>query len=297
VGPTGVGKSEVAFLLAKKLGLEILSADAFQVYNGLPIGTAQPPLDWQSQVPHHLVGVRDPKLAWSAADFAREAKKILAECASKGKRVIVVGGAGFYLKALVDGLPAGGAAKPEVRLMVLERVRELGNEKAHEWLNEVDPSAAKRLHANDTQRICRALEKALDPATPKDFEPVGSSRVVFWGLERSREALDRLIQKRVEYMWNGGLLAEAEQLEKLNIPPAHPIWGTIGYAQALEFIRGNITEKEAIEKIFRRTRQYAKRQWTWFKRQHQVEWIQLDRNKDIGEVVEILEEKLMKNGG
>ena len=287
VGPTGVGKSEVAFLLAKRLQAEILSADAFQVFKGLEVGTAQPSGEWQKQVPHHLVGVKKPGEHWNAVEFAREALKILHAAQSKGKPIIVVGGAGFYIRALVEGAPSGKAPNPEIREQVLERVRELGNEKAHAWLRERDPEAATRLHPNDLRRVCRALEKTFERDSPEiPYEPLGSSQVLFVGLERPREKLDKALRDRVRSMWENGLLAEAEQLRKLGLLPDQPLWGAIGYAEANAFEKGEMTEPEALERIFRRTRQYAKRQWTWFKHQHDVQWINLDEFGDLNRVAD-----------
>ncbi len=294
VGPTGVGKSEIAFALSKKLDLEILSADAYQIYKGLPIGTAQPPLAWQKQTPHYLVGVRKPGLSWSAAEFAIKAKKIIENRIQSGKRILIVGGAGFYIRALVEGLPNGSKVNPKIRTGVAEKLKIMNHEEAHKWLSQIDPAASKRIHVNDSRRISRALEKALDPSCPDDFEPIKKDHVDFYGLDLSSENLDIILKNRIEAMWVNGLLAELENLTRSGISPQHPIWSAIGYFEALAFLRGEIPEKVAKELIFRRTRQYAKRQRTWFKRQHQVEWINLDH---IGKetAVEILAKKINAN--
>ncbi len=293
VGPTGVGKSEVGFALAKKLKSEILSADAFQVYKGMEIGTAQPSKEWQKEIPHHLVGTRDPRQSWSAVEFAREAKQIIDDTRQKGKNLVLIGGSGFYIRALVEGPPQGKAPQPEIRAWVMEKVREMGNEKAHDWLKERDRAAANRLHPNDLQRICRALERTYESGPEEtDFKPMGNSSVLFLGLERSRDKLDALLKARTISVWNKGLLEEADCLREMSLPPDHPVWGAIGYAEALAFRRGELAEEDALERIFRRTRQYAKRQWTWFKHQHEVEWFNLDEFSDLTAVVDMLEKKL-----
>jgi len=300
VGPTGVGKSEIAYQWALKLKAEIISADAFQVYSGMEVGTAQPSKEWQKKVPHHLTGVRKPEENWNAVIFAREARAILDQKAKEGKPLLIVGGAGFYLRALVSGPPIGEAPSSQTREEVQTKLRELGNEKAHEWLASRDPQAAKRIHVNDTMRIGRALEKTfkveitspIPKVQDKDFEPLGESHVLFIGLERSRENLDRLLQLRTATMWEKGLLDETRNLLAENLPETSPLWGAIGYAEAAAFIRGDITQTEAIEKIFRRSRQYAKRQWTWFKHQHQVDWVNLDDFSDIRSAVDELERHL-----
>ncbi len=289
VGPTGVGKSEVAFHLAKRLKAEILSADAFQIFQGLEVGTAQPPKEWQKEVPHHLVGNREPRQSWNAVEFAKEARKIIEAARQRNRPLILVGGSGFYIRALVEGPPQGGAPKPEVRAWVLEKVRELGNEKAHAWLRERDLAAAQRLHPNDLQRICRALEKTYDSGKVENsFEPLGPSSVLFLGLERSRDKLDTALKNRTQAMWKNGLLDETRRLSGMDLPDDHAIWGAIGYLEAAAYLKGQLKSDEALERIFRRTRQYAKRQWTWFKHQHDVQWVNLDDFRHLPAVVDFL---------
>lgn len=299
VGPTGVGKSEIAYQLAQKLKAEIISADAFQVFSGMEVGTAQPSKEWQKKIPHHLIGVRKPSQNWNAVEFAREARTIIDQKAKQAKPVLIVGGAGFYLRALISGPPQGDAPSSQTREEVQSQVREMGNEKAHEWLANRDPKAAGRIHVNDTMRICRALEKTFtkplpgaEPLVASDYVPLGAENVRFIGLERSRENLDLLLQSRATAMWDKGLLDETRNLLTGELPETSPLWGAIGYAEAAAFIRGEITQPEAIEKIFRRSRQYAKRQWTWFKHQHQVDWVNLDEFPDIRSAVDELERHL-----
>jgi len=293
VGPTGVGKSEVAYQWALRIGAEIISADAFQVYRGTAVGTAQPSLEWQKKVPHHLIGSRDPKDNWNAVEFAQEAKAILEKGKANAKNFIVVGGAGFYLRALVEGAPAGASPDPEVRAMVSDKALELGKEGLHDWLKSRDPEAAARLHPNDLQRVCRALEKTFDLSEkPAGLEPLGEDKVLFLGLERSRENLDKILLERSKAMWEGGLLDETRNLMELGLGEDHPLWGAIGYAEAAAHHKGEMTRAQALERIFRRTRQYAKRQWTWFKHQHNVEWINLDHYPTMESVLEELQKHI-----
>jgi tRNA dimethylallyltransferase len=293
VGPTGVGKSEVAYHLALECGYEIISADAFQVYRGMEIGTAQPAKELQAKVSHHLVGIRRPEETWSAVRFAESAKKIMNEGGKAGHKFLIAGGAGFYIRALVEGPPQGGAPSPETRSMVMEKVGELGAEKAHEWLVSRDAEAAKRLNPQDLRRVCRALEKTFETQPVEvNYEPLGVNRVLFLGLERSRENLDKLLQRRTDDMWRNGLLTETEFLMSLSLPIDHPALAAIGYAEAAAYLRKTMTPEEALERIFRRTRQYAKRQWTWFKHQHSVEWFNLDEFSTMLSVVQKLKEKI-----
>ncbi len=230
---------------------------------------------------------------WNAVEFAREAKKAIDGLLAQNKKVVLVGGAGFYLRALVEGPPAGSAPKPEIRALVLEKIREMGNEKALAWLKERDPARGEKLHPNDIQRICRALEKTFETTQEKvEYDPLGPEKVLFWGLERSKDKLDSILKARAESMWRGGLLEETKKLMGSGLSPDHPIWGAIGYAEAQTFLKGEWGETLALERIFRRTRQYAKRQWTWFKNQHEVRWLNLDDFQSAESVVDILEELL-----
>ena len=299
VGPTGVGKSEVAYQLALRLKAEIISADAFQIFEGMEVGTAQPSKMLQKRIPHHLTGVRKPTQGWNAVEFARQARAILDEKTSQNVPVLIVGGAGFYLRALVSGPPEGESPDLHTREAVQSKIKEMGNLKAHQWLAERDPKAAARIHVNDTMRIGRALEKTFRPPsqgrTTSDYRPLGEDKVLFIGLERSRDHLDKLLKTRLEAMWDKGLLEEAKSLMKLEPSGDSPIWGAIGYTEAAAFIRGELTRAEAIEKMFRRSRQYAKRQWTWFKHQHEVRWFNLDDHPSAEPLLDALE-RLITSG-
>lgn len=287
VGPTGVGKTRAAFELAKILEAEIISADAFQVYKGLPVGTAQPPEDYLKAIPHHLVGVRDPSEPWNAPLFAHDARAIVERLDREGKRIVIVGGSGFYIRALLDGLPEGGAPSPEEREQVLAEVMGKGPEDSHQWLSSLDPAAARRIHPNDTKRVCRALEKFLYPKPSRlDVKPLGYDRVRVIGLECPREELDKRLMDRTKAMWDGGLIDEAGWLMKKSIPETANIWGAIGYREAAAYLRKAVTRDEAVELMFRRTRQYAKRQWTWFKHHHGTEWH--DAGSDFTDLVRSL---------
>jgi tRNA dimethylallyltransferase len=294
VGPTGVGKSEIAFRLAKVLKAEILSADAYQVYRDIPIGTAQPPIEWQHQIIHHLVGCRESNKNWSAAEFAREASKIISSSKSAEKQLIIVGGSGFYLQSLVNGIPDGLAPSKEIRDFVSSEVEKLGNEKAYSWLKEKDPHAARRIHVNDRLRICRALEKSISPlqSAKNVLRSIEESRFLFFGFERSRENLDKILKLRIDHMWESGLIEETQKLIKTTDLKCS-IWKAIGYQEILAFLNNEISEVEAKTITFRRTRQYAKRQWTWFKHHHSIEWVDLDRISDVDEVVQKIKDVIL----
>ena len=292
VGPTGVGKSDVAFELAKKLKAEIISADAYQVYRDLPIGTAQPTLEYQKEIPHHLVACQDFTEPWSAARFAQKAAEIIKKLMAENQPVILVGGSGFYLKALVEGVPEGEAPSTDLRAWVAAEMERLGPEGSHQWLAERAPDAAARLHPNDIYRVSRALENSYGAEIPHAKRLLDPALFRFYGLEIDRSDLDLRLKTRIDKMWASGLLEEAKFLKQSGIAPDHPVWGAIGYQEALAFLSGEWTQAEALEKMFRRTRQYAKRQWTWFKHQHDVKWIDLKAAGGPGGVVETISENL-----
>jgi len=273
VGPTGVGKTDVAFLLALAQDAEIISADAFQVYRGLPVGTAQPEAAYLKRVPHHLIGVRDAADPWNAVLFAEEARRLIDDLESRGKKVLLVGGAGFYVQTLIEGSPEGGPPTPDERQRVLSEVLRKGPGPSWTWLKGLDPAAASRIHENDQKRICRALEKVLYPKPAlSTFQPLGNSRVRVIGLEKPREKLDLLLKLRAQGMWESGLLEETAGLLERKLPDSAPIWGAIGYAEAAAFLKKSATREEALDLMFIRTRQYAKRQWTWFKHHPPTRW-------------------------
>ncbi|HVM32979.1 MAG TPA: tRNA (adenosine(37)-N6)-dimethylallyltransferase MiaA [bacterium] len=288
VGPTGVGKSDAAMDLARRLQAEILSADAYQVYRGIPVGTAQPPPEHQKEIPHHLVACQDFTAPWSAALFAQRAAEIIRERLAQNRKLILVGGSGFYLKALVEGAPEGEAASPDLRAWVAAEMDRRGPEGSHQWLLERAPGAAARLHPNDRYRVSRALEKSYGEEAPR-AKPLLDPRLFrFYGLEMARTDLDLRLKARIDKMWASGLLEEAKFLEQSGVRPDHPVWGAIGYQEAAAFLGGQWTQAQALERMFRRTRQYAKRQWTWFKHQHEVQWMDLGVPEGRERVVEFI---------
>lgn len=292
VGPTGVGKSEVAFRLARRRGLEILSADAFQVYRGLSTATAQPPWAWRREVPHHLVDFLDPWEGWSAGEFARRARKVVEARRAAGKTVLVVGGSGFYLRALFKGLGAA-PPDPEARRRVLAEWRRRGPEGAHAWLAELDPSAAARVHPSDRSRVTRALERALaEPAPGEGLPPWKDVQPRYFGLMASRDRLKQRILERAGRLWEEGLLEEVRILRKMGLPPEAPVRRAMGVEEAWAFLDGRMEEAEARRRLFLRTRRYAKRQETWFRNQEKVEWLRLEDFSSMEEVSLELEKRI-----
>jgi tRNA dimethylallyltransferase len=278
-GPTAVGKSALALALARAAPGEIIAADSMQVYRGLDVGTAKPTPAERAAVPHHLLDVREPWEDFSAAEFAREAHRLAGEIAARGRRPVLVGGTGLYLRAFLKGhlAPAGG--DPTVRAGLHREAEAVGAPALHRRLQATDPASADRIHPNDLVRIVRALE--IQAVTG---QPASAIRPGLWDapragvaaclvLTRDREELHRLIDERCRAMWTGGLLDETR---RLLAAPRGLSWRrleAVGYRQARLFLAGGVAEDAALLAMQRATRAYAKRQLTWFRREPAATWV------------------------
>ena len=276
VGPTGSGKSTLAIRLAQALGGEIVNCDSLQLYRNFDIGTAKTPVAERGQVPHHLFDVLSPRESYSAGEYASAARAIVAAIADRGQVPIVVGGTGFYLRALLDGLPAlpGRDQQLRDRLMRRERARP-GS--MHRILTRLDPRAAARIHARDTQKTLRSLELRLltrRPAPPAASAlPIGGYSIIKIGLNPDRAALRKRLETRTRLLFERGLIEEVEGLLRSGCTGAEKPFESLGYKQALLCLRGAITREQAIASTLIETRQYAKRQWTWFRRDPEIRWL------------------------
>lgn len=270
-GPTAVGKSAVAMALARRLDGEIVIADSRQVYRRLDIGTAKPTVGERERVPHHLVDVVDPGEPYTAADYARDARRAIAEVQSRNRTAIVCGGTGLYLAALAGGLdPIAPEADPEQREAARRRIRAIPIDRRHSALAAVDPETAGRLHVHDRQRIARALEVWFLTGEPMSaLQSGGESRLhhLAFRLERPRPALHARIERRLERMLDAGLETEARSLWEEGWSPTDPGLDTIGYQEWWPYFEGEIGRKEAVRSILVASRRYAKRQITWFRNQ------------------------------
>ncbi|MDR0966565.1 MAG: tRNA (adenosine(37)-N6)-dimethylallyltransferase MiaA [Myxococcales bacterium] len=279
VGPTASGKSALALALAESIGAEIVSCDSQHVYRRLDIGTAKPTLDDRVRVPHHLIDVCSPTEQLSAGDFVRMADAALADIRHRGKRAVVVGGTGLWLRALVFGMIEVPESSPEVRERLERALEAEGKAALFERLRAIDPIAAERIDAHNSVRVVRALEL---------FELTGERPSALWerhafrtprhhartfGLSPPRERLYARIDARTRQMFDTGLLDEARALLDEGLGNAAALQRAIGYPQALAHLAGELSLEAAIETTARATRRYAKRQWTWFKAERQVEWL------------------------
>jgi tRNA dimethylallyltransferase len=284
-GPTASGKSAAALELAKEFGAEIINADSMQVYRSMDIGTAKPSPEAQQAIRHHLIDILYPDEEFSAALFREEARRAIAAIEGRGKRALVVGGTGLYIKALTQGLITGGDIDPEIRARLLAEAEQGGREGLYQRLKGVDPKAAARLHPNDTYRVIRALEVYERTGCPISlmreqhrFEE-GPYHVLKVGLLIERKELYRRIDQRVEEMLAKGLQTEVRGLLDQGYSPGLKTMQSLGYKQITAYLMGAYDLAEAVRLIKRDTRRYAKRQLTWFKADPQVRWVKYEQER------------------
>ena len=288
-GPTAAGKSEIALALAGRCGGEIISVDSMQVYRGLDIGTAKPSPADRARVPHHLIDVVDVTEPFDAAKFVELARQTVAEIQSRGRVPILCGGTGLYFKAFREGLgdapPADKTLRAELEAAPLENLlREL---------NERDPVTYEKIDRQNPRRIIRAIEVIRltgKPFSAQRAEWNSESRIQnpearFFGLSRPAADLRQRINARVEQMFRRGLVEETRRLLERGLARNQTALQAIGYRQVVEHLRGERSLPETVELVKIRTRQFAKRQMTWFKRQLNLEWIELQPADTPEEIV------------
>ena len=304
VGPTACGKTRLGVLLAKRFHGEIVSADSMQIYRGMTIGTAAPTPEEMEGIPHYMVGVAEPDEQWSAARYAQAAIPIVEDILSRGKLPILVGGTGLWMDAVIKGHGfAGGSAGGAVRLQLQRELEAGGIEPLLAQLRQVDPETAARLHPADTKRILRALEvwretgrtisshNAETRALPPRYD------AVYIGLRfADREEMRRLIDRRVDAMAEQGLLEEVRALLNAGIPADATALQAIGYKEFLGVLDGSRTEEQALAEVKLRSRQYAKRQLTWLRRNPAIHWIEWDKGRDFERALQISTEILTAEG-
>ena len=304
VGPTACGKTTLGVLLAKQFHGEVVSADSMQIYRGMTIGTAAPTEKEMDGVPHHMVAVADPAEQWSAARYAETAIPIIDDILARGKLPVLVGGTGLWLDAVVKGHGfAGGHAGGEVRKTLQKRLEAEGIEPLLEELRQVDPETAKRLHPADEKRILRALEVYLETgktisahnAETKDLPPRYDA--IWIGLRfADREDMKALIDRRVDKMAEEGLVEEVRALLESGLPRNATALQAIGYKEFLGVLEGTATEAEALAEVKLRSRQYAKRQLTWLRRNPAIHWIEWEKERDFAKALQISTEILTAEG-
>ncbi|GMU62553.1 MAG: tRNA dimethylallyltransferase [Myxococcaceae bacterium] len=271
-GPTASGKTRLSIEIARRVGGEIVNADSQQVYRHFDVGTAKPSREELAAVPHHLISCVDPLEDFSAARFQRLADEALGDLHRRGKRAVVVGGTGLYLRVLLHGVVAAPGRDEGLRAELEALGDREGNPVLHARLTQVDPVTAARLPVADRVRIIRALEihalTGQSASVHRQAHAFGGDRYPYtlWVLDPDREALYAAINARARAMFDGGLLEEVKALVERGFVGAAPM-KAVGYAQALDCLEGRLTREEAIGKTAQATRHYAKRQWTWFKKE------------------------------
>ncbi|ACV58514.1 tRNA (adenosine(37)-N6)-dimethylallyltransferase MiaA [Alicyclobacillus acidocaldarius] len=278
VGPTGVGKSELSVEIALRYGGEVVSADSMQIYRGMDIGTAKLRPDEMRGVPHHLLDIADPARKFTVAEWKRQADMVIDEIVARGRLPVVCGGTGLYVRALLDDLDF--SQTPEnvhLRAALDRRADEEGVQALYEELRARDPERARMIHPHDRKRIVRALEVAMVRGTGMsedyDWTPrQGRYEALVLGITMPREALYQRIDRRVEHMWRLGLVDEVKRLLAAGVPMGGTAMQAIGYKEVVSYLSGAVSEEEAIRIIQQNTRRFAKRQWSWFRRDPRVHW-------------------------
>jgi tRNA dimethylallyltransferase len=287
-GPTAVGKSEIALRLAEKIGGEIISADSMQVYRGLDIGTAKPSPAERARVPHHLIDVCDLRESFDAAQFIRLAQKAISEIQSRNKTPIFCGGTGLYFKAFLDGLGEAPATNAKLRA----ELEAAPPDKLLEELRERDPAMFEKIDRQNPRRIVRAVEVIRLTGKPfseqrADWKIKDSKFKIqnYFCFTRSAENLHQRINVRVDEMFRRGLVPETQQLLKRGLAENKYAMQAIGYRQVVEHLQGERDLAETIELVKIRTRQFAKRQLTWFRRHGNCEWIEIRSGETVDETL------------
>ncbi len=300
VGPTASGKTALGIALAKKYGGEIISADSMQIYEGMDIATAKPTAEEMQEIPHHLIGILPRSRAFSTAEYVVLAKEKIAEIAAKGKLPILVGGTGLYVDSLLSGMRFSEEGNdPKLREELYARAEQEGREALHAQLAVLDPLAAESIHPNNVVRVVRALEvclssgrtfselKAENAAHPSPYDAciIGLNYI-------DRSVLYDRINRRVEMMLDMGLVDEARAVYESG--EMQTAASAIGYKELIPFFENRMSLDECVEIIKQETRRYAKRQLTWFRRNHQIKWLNLGKTDEVQEIFEKAEKMIAK---
>ena len=294
VGPTATGKSKMAIYLAKQIGGEIVSADSMLVYKGMDIGTAKPTQIERDGIKHHLIDLVNPDETFNVARFRALASKVIKEIYLNNKRIIVVGGTGLYIKALLYGLFSHPPIPNEISEKIKKIEREKGQEGLFSWLSDIDPESAKNIHPNDRIRTIRALEIFLMTGRSiKEFHKEHGFKENYYdplliGLWMDKKLLYKRIEERTDEMIEKGFVDEVKYLLAKGYNPELPSMKALGYRQIIKYLQKEISLDKAIHLIKRDTKRYAKRQFTWFKKVSGINWFYYPYNK--GNILKMVKE-------
>ena len=286
VGPTASGKTAIALELAKKINGEIISCDSMQIYKELNITSDKPDKSLRNKIKHHLIDVVSVGKNYNVSDYRKQAKEAIEKIHNKGRIPIVAGGSGLYMRVLLDGIFQEGKADNKIRNKLYKQAKDRGSKYLFRRLKKVDPQACKKIHPNDLRRIVRALEVYEKTKTPisklqkqtKDLFQDYSIKL--FGLEIDRDKLYERIEKRVDGMFEDGLVKEVKGVLRKKI--SQTAKGLIGIKEIKGFVKGEYSESEAAQLLKRNTRRYAKRQLTWFRKEKRIKWLPIkDNDKPI----------------
>ena len=294
VGATGVGKTATAVALGRRLPIEIISADSRQVYRGMDVATGKPTSDERAAVRHHLIDIVDPDDRYNAARFRADARRAEASIRAIGRIPVVAGGTGLYVRALLRGLDAAPPADPAFRAELAALATREGRAALHERLSREAPSLAARLHPNDSVRIIRALERGRAGRTEQRIwrEGVRDASAVYVGLTMDRRRLVARLHERCAAMVASGLAMEVERLLARGYDESLPAMHGIGYRDFVRVVRGGVRPDDALRTMQRDTVRYAKRQMTWFRREPDIEWIDIEQEGGPEGVAALVEARL-----
>ncbi len=291
-GPTGSGKSSLALRLAEAFHGEIVNCDSLQLYKGFDVGTAKLPESERRSIPHHLIDVLDAGEVYSAGDYARDARRLIDEISQRSRVPIVTGGTGFYLRALLNGLPELPPRNENLRARLIARESKRQGS-LHRILSRLDASAAARIHPRDLQKTIRALEIRIltrnSAPLISDSDPLTGYSIVKLGLDPDRAALYEILDARTREMFRRGLLDEVRALLASGLTGKEKPFESLGYKQALACVRAAMSLEEAIASTQIETRQYAKRQWTWFRKDAEMSWL-----RGFGHQASVVEQALRR---
>lgn len=297
LGPTATGKSHCAIELAKSFHGEIISGDSMLVYRDMNIGTAKPTAEELAAVPHHLVNILPPEASFSVVDFKEQAQRLITEINARGHLPIIAGGTGLYIKALLEDYAFNSVSEDsELRAQLTREAEQQGAAALHARLAALDAAAAERIHPNNVRRVVRALEAALSGEQVNQYTANESPYdALVIGLEMERSALYERINKRVDIMLEQGLEQEVRSLLARGVSPDCQSMQSIGYRQMVWYLNGSLPYDEAVDKLKQATRNFAKRQITWYKKMPYIKWLQLEKQPNyanvVGRICEILVEK------
>ena len=297
VGPTGVGKTKMGVALAKYFNGEVISGDSMQIYKTMDIGTAKVTVAEMAGVKHHLINIKEPTESYSVKDFQDEVRLKIKEISSRGKLPIIVGGTGLYIKAALYDYEFGESQMDHQEYV--NKYQDHTNEQLYDLLLKIDEASAKELHPNNRQRVLRAIAiyestgvKKSETLAKQNHELIYDAR--FIGLTLERDVLYERINQRVDLMMEQGLYQEIEKLMKKNYSSSLQSMKAIGYKEWFAYFQGNQSLEETLELIKKNSRNYAKRQYTWFNNQLPVEWFKVNLN-DFDETISMVIDDLINN--